>query len=170
VADATSIHVDAEVDPTSRLIEGYARHGNTPFSSPFISNVHTTLWVGGCTTGLVLPPVIKCVVSLYPWERYTVKHELDGEMYVRLYDADLADPNLLLATARIVNEFRKIGPTLVHCQAGLNRSSLIAGLALVLDGMSGNEAVETIRRERSAACLCNPEFEEFLLHDAESYR
>lgn len=170
MVDPTSIHVDASLDPLTERIEGTAYHGNTRFSAPFMSNVHETLWVGGCTTGLVLPKVIKCLVSLYPWERYTLTHELEGEVYIRLYDADLADPSLLVAAAKLVNEFRKIGPTLVHCQAGLNRSSLIAGLSLVLNGMSGEEAVAIIRKERSSACLCNEEFADFLLNEAEGHR
>ena len=46
---------------------------------------------------------------------------------------------------------------LVTCLMGLNRSGLIAGLALRYLGMSGPEAVEQIRRNRAGA-LSNPTF------------
>jgi len=61
-----------------------------------------------------------------------------------------------------VNACREDGPTLVHCQAGLNRSSLVAARALVLGGMTADDAIALIREKRSPACLCNPAFERWL--------
>mgnify|MGYP001561544085 FL=1 len=63
----------------------------------------------------------------------------------------------------IVNGFAKRGPTLVHCQAGLNRSGLVAANALRLRGMPASEAIALLRRQRSPAVLCNSAFEEWLL-------
>jgi protein-tyrosine phosphatase len=50
----------------------------------------------------------------------------------------------------------------VHCQAGLNRSSLVVGRALMLGGMTADDAIVLIRRKRSPACLSNPSFERWL--------
>jgi len=48
----------------------------------------------------------------------------------------------------------------VHCQAGLNRSSLIVAKALWLNGFgTGNQIIKHIRATRSPACFCNEAFE-----------
>lgn len=155
--------IDIEFDPTQQRMRGIAYHGHTPFDVPFISQIDETLWQGGCEHGLVLPAQIRHLVSLYPWEQYKVLHELDSQVTVRLYD-DLSGPNRdqMITLATWINVCRKTGPTLVHCQAGLNRSGLLAGLALVLDGATPEEAIERLRKGRSPAVLCNPVFEKWL--------
>lgn len=160
-ADPTAIAI--EVDPRERRMRGTAVHGNTPFDVPFVSAITGDLWTGGCQNGLVLPGEIRHVVSLYPWEGYTLRHELDSNLQVRLYD-DLAGPDRdhMEAIARWVNVCRATGVTLVHCQAGLNRSALVAGLALVLDGSTPDDAIALLREKRSPAVLCNPSFAEWL--------
>jgi hypothetical protein len=50
---------------------------------------------------------------------------------------------------------------LVHCSQGNNRSGLVLGLMLVMDGVSGKEAVELIRSKNPAA-LFNVVFAHFL--------
>lgn len=52
---------------------------------------------------------------------------------------------------------------LVRCQQGWNRSGLVTALILLRFGVSGADAVETIRAARSEWCLCNRDFEEYLL-------
>ena len=54
-------------------------------------------------------------------------------------------------------------PVLVHCQAGLNRSSLVAARALMFEGRPAVDAIAVVRKRRSPACLCNQAFEEYLL-------
>lgn len=63
---------------------------------------------------------------------------------------------------RWVNARRRTGPVLVHCQAGLNRSSLIVCRALMMEGLTAAEAIATVRDKRSPACLCNDSFEQHL--------
>lgn len=150
--------IDIKFDPTQQRMSGIAYHGNTPFDVPFISEIAENLWQGGCETGLILPKFIKHLVSLYPWEQYTVEHELDSALVVRMYDSEDQAFHQVDAIAAWVNECRKDGPTLVHCQAGLNRSSLVAARALTLNGVTGVEAINTLREKRSPACLCNPAF------------
>ena len=54
------------------------------------------------------------------------------------------------------------GATAHNCQAGLNRSGLVAGLALIRSGMTPAVAINLLRSKRSPAVLCNPTFERFL--------
>lgn len=161
LADPTAIPI--QFDPREQRMQGRAVHGNTPFDVPFISEIAPNLWTGGCTDGLILPDHFAHVVSLYPWESYQARHQLISSLGVRLYDsADGTDWEAVESLARWVNVCRRSGPVLVHCQAGLNRSGLVAGLALVLDGMEPADAIGLLRERRSAAVLCNPTFERWL--------
>lgn len=168
IQDPTKVKLQTNVkqdkDPTVQRMSGYAIHGNTPFDVPFISHIEGNIWQGGCQTGLLLPHFFKSLVSLYPWERYKVTQEipLDNEVYVRMYDSENQGFDQVELLAELVNEFSKQGPVLVHCQAGLNRSSLVAGRALMLQGKTAKEAIELLRLKRSPACLCNKTFEKYL--------
>jgi protein-tyrosine phosphatase len=159
-ADPTRIKIN--VDPTVKRMKGVARHGNTPFDVPYISEIAPNLWQGGCQNGLILPDFIDHIVSLYPWEEYLINHELGSNLAVKMHDSEEQSFEQVDKIAQWVNECRKTGAVLVHCQAGLNRSSLIAGRALMLAGMSADEAISTLRTRRSPACLCNPAFEKWL--------
>lgn len=162
MTDPTAIPM--QQDPEHRRFRGTAYHGNTPFDVPYVSKVVGWLYQGGCETGLVLPGYIVHLVSLYPWERYKIRTPIWSELYVQMYDSVDGLPTVeeMIFLGNYVNARRADGPTLVHCQAGLNRSSLVVGTALILDGMPPADAIELIRR-RSPACLCNPAFEQFLL-------
>ena len=158
--------IEIAVNPMMTRMRGVATHGNTPFDVPYISNIASNLWQGGCSDGMVVPSVIQHIVSLYPWERYHANHDLRSELYFRMYDSTQQTFDQVDELARYVNARRATGPVLVHCQAGLNRSSLIAARALVLEGMSPKDAIALIRVRRSPACLCNPAFEQWLLQSA----
>jgi protein-tyrosine phosphatase len=144
-------------------MRGIARHGNTPFDVPFISEIADNLWQGGCANGFVLPRDIVHIISLYPWEQYKTHHELRSSLSIVMYDSDDQGYEQVDAIAAWVDICRKDGPTLVHCQAGLNRSSLVAARALMLDGLTAKEAIGLLREKRSPACLCNRSFESHLL-------
>lgn len=78
-----------------------------------------------------------------------------------------------VSAARLVAERVGGGATvLARCQAGLNRSSLIAGTAMVMLGFSGEDAVQLIRARRSPWALCNEDYADFISgltrHDIES--
>lgn len=156
--------VELSTDPLTRRFVGVAIHGNTPFDVPFISEIVPGFYQGGCQQDLILPDNIKHVISLYPWERYYGTEGLDLFEEFKLYDsADQPDMPSIVAIAKLVNGARKYGDTLVHCQAGLNRSGLVAGVALVLEGMGPQEALDTLRESRSPVVLCNKTFEKALL-------
>lgn len=151
------------VDPLELRFSGVAAHGNTPFDVPWISQIDERLYVGGCQNGLPLPGEIDHVVSLYPWESYRQTRELKSWLAVRMYDSVDQAFGEVRAIAEWVNACRKSGPTLVHCQAGLNRSNLIAATALILAGAEPPAAIAELRARRSPAVLCNPAFERWLL-------
>lgn len=159
MSDPTAI--DIQFDPREQRMVGVATHGMTPFDVPFISELDENLWQGGCQDGLVLPEFIDYVVSLYPWEKYTINHKAE-RIEITMYDSLDQAYDQVDEIAKKVNELRKTGVVLVHCQAGLNRSSLIATRALMLDGKTADEAIKQIRDKRSPACLCNPAFEAHL--------
>jgi len=147
-------------DFNTHRIEGFARMGGQ-FSVPLFSHIVDNLWVGGCPRGH-LPDHFKSVICLYPWETYEVP---DETVYVRayLYDShDEPDEKQIKALATVANVFRRMGPTLVHCQAGLNRSNLVAAMALMLDGMRAPDAIRLLREKRCDMVLCNRTFESWL--------
>lgn len=157
--------IPLHVDPREQYLIGVTRHGNVPFDVPYVSQIEGNLWQGGCADGLVLPKNIEHVVSLYPWEAYTVTHELKSSLTVRMLDSTDQGFAQVTAIAEWVVNCVADGPTLVHCQAGLNRSSLVAATALTLiRGLpfTGQDAIDLIREKRSPACLDNPAFEEWV--------
>ena len=155
--------IDIKFDPSIQRMSGVAVHGNTPFDVPFISQIEGNLWQGGCRDGLILPTFFKHIVSLYKWESYTVEHDLETSTTIKMFDSIGQSFEAIDDLAEWVNMCCEDGPTLVHCQAGLNRSSLVAGRALTLRGWPPVQAIQLLRTRRSPACLCNHSFEEWLL-------
>lgn len=58
---------------------------------------------------------------------------------------------------------------LVRCQAGINRSALVAGLILIKEGYSASAAIELIRTKRFSYCLSNNYYEKWLLENGEEF-
>lgn len=156
----------AITDPRIRRADGYANFGvRRRITMPFMTQVTDNLWHGGVERGLILPDNIDYVLSLYPWEEYIFAHPLRERLTVEMYDSESQAFDQVAELAEWVNRRREEGTVLVHCQAGLNRSSLIVGAALLLAGnvRTGREAVDLIRARRDPACLINPAFEEYIL-------
>jgi Dual specificity phosphatase, catalytic domain len=154
-----------ETDFASHHIEGYALADREQrrFSVPLVSHIEGNLWTGGCIDGVRLGDDFRYVVSLYPWEKYTLGSETE-RLEAVMYDAG-SMPNIhaLHAAADQVVAWVAEGKTLVHCQAGLNRSGLVAALALTKMGHSAREAIDLLREKRSPVVLCNATFEAWLL-------
>jgi protein-tyrosine phosphatase len=84
-------------------------------------------------------------------------------VYLPFHDAMLPNLERLQSVASLVAGMAASGQrVLCHCGAGLNRSPLVAGLALVAMGLSPGDAVELIRRRRPGA-LYNEHFLQYLL-------
>jgi len=155
-------NVKADRDPTIQRMSGVTREGNKSFDVPFMSHIEGNLYQGGCQNGLILPLYVKHVISLYKWEQYTIKSDLKSYMVVEMFDSQDQGFEQVEAIADWVALCMKDGPTLVHCQAGLNRSSLIAARAMMKLGKTADEAISLLRSRRSDACLANESFERYL--------
>jgi hypothetical protein len=149
-------------DLTSHHIEGIAAVNGQHFKVTRYSQIDRNLWTGGCPPEAGAPE-FKFIVCLYPWEPYRV-HDDQCYTQAKLYDSgSVPDTEILKVLADHVNRCVQVGPTLVHCQAGLNRSNLVAALALIRGGMNAVDAVKLLRDKRGPAVLCNPAFEQWLL-------
>jgi protein-tyrosine phosphatase len=158
-------HIGADFE--SHHIQGYARAAQERglvgyFNVPLISPVEGNLWQGGCIDGVSLPADFKHVVSLYPWEQYALPDGCE-RVEVRMYDSLDQDTAAVDSVAAMVVGFCQQGKTLVHCQAGLNRSGLVAARALMMMGRTAREAIDLLRASRCDMVLCNQAFERWLL-------
>lgn len=133
------------------------------FGYPLLWNhIEGNLFQGGCVDGFRLPDQFKHVVSMYPWEKYELGPNTDRVEY-KFYDSNDQDLDQVLDIARHVNELIEDGPTLVHCQMGLNRSGLVVGTSLVLRGWSPGGAVELQRKKRDNYVLSNRHFYQYVM-------
>jgi len=102
--------------------------------------------------------------------------DLDGELdldvptapnnvlyiYLPIFDEDLPDLYRLHSVARMAADMiRESKPVLAHCRMGLNRSPLVAGVALTYLGFSGADALRLLQEKRPGA-LYNDIFAEYL--------
>jgi hypothetical protein len=149
-------------------IQGYARAAMeagrwSAFDAPLVSHIVGNLWMGGCIDGVRLPDDFRFVVSLYPWEKYSLGPDTHRDEY-KLFDAgEMPDVGLIHQIAESVVRYTEQGKTLVHCQAGLNRSGLISALALIKGGWTAAGAITELRTQRSPVVLCNSTFEQWLI-------
>lgn len=136
--------------------------GYGDISMPLVSHVEGNLWLGGCVDGVRLGNDFLRVVSLTNQEYVLGPDTI--RVQERLWDAAfIPDEALLNRLADTVVRFLGEGKTLVHCQAGLNRSGLVAGLALVKMGQPPAEAIALLRAARHDQVLCNQTFASWLL-------
>lgn len=154
-------HADLE----SHRIEGYIPSASQHVSIPLISQIRRNLWTGGSLPGLTLPDEFRYVVSLYPWGGHYNLPPGCSLIEIEMYDSDtIPDEGLLYALGDLVADLSTIGPTLVHCQAGVNRSALVGALALMAKGdYTPEEAIALLREKRSPIVLSNHHFEQWLL-------
>lgn len=104
------------------------------------------------------------ILNLYQWGDYAVPEGTE-RVTVEMYDGHgVPDQNQVDELADMViawmHEDQRV---LVHCQAGLNRSSLIVARVLMKrHKMTADEAIQHIRDSRSPLCLCNDNFRQWL--------
>jgi protein-tyrosine phosphatase len=149
-------------DPVTLRMSEVPARGFTAPDVPFMSEIIPGLWQGGCADGLVLPEFIAHVVSLSRRRSYLIGHETASTLAFKMTDSEGQEMGMVDAVAGWVNQCRASGPVLVHCWAGLNRSGLVTARALMLGGMTADEAIGLVRERRSPACLSNTAFEAWL--------
>lgn len=163
----TRIEYDAEgdrTDPFVRRMRGQVTHSYQYFDVPFVTDFGSGLYQGGVENGLVLPENIQNLVSLYPWEKYTVTHDLGSMLGVLMHDSKEQGMEQVEAIVEwVIDALKREETVLVHCQAGLNRSSLVVARVLMeMRDLTAQEAIDYIREKRSPACLSNPTFVKYL--------
>lgn len=115
------------------------------------------LWMGSAPIRIV-PPMFSFVVNVNDYLDYSFA-KTQMILHIKLDDCQLIpSESVLHLLADFVNSARKVGPTLVHCQAGLNRSGIVTALALIKNGMTANDAIAQMRKARGPDVLCNPWF------------
>lgn len=155
---------ELQTDFESHPIEGWLHTGER-LNVPLISHIQDNLYVGGCVHGIDLGDFFSHVFSLYKWEQYKVAPST--EVYtVTMYDSNQGPDPLEIddIAGRVVDALEQGGNVLVHCQAGINRSNLIAASALARMGYTIEEAIGLLREKRSSLVLANKTFESFLLN------
>lgn len=116
------------------------------------------LWVGQLPRNIDDFKYVICVAERPSY------HISIGQMVVcrPFNDSPVVPPDAMLhELAEMALMFRSRGHTLVHCTAGVNRSPLIVGLALIKSGMSAAKAIDFLREQRPGV-LQNRAFEDWL--------
>jgi protein tyrosine phosphatase (PTP) superfamily phosphohydrolase (DUF442 family) len=131
-----------------------------------LSHIIDNLYVGGHSEYADLEDFFTHVFSLYAFRpKYKTDEGVVHES-VRMYDSPDEDPTLVNALVdKVVAALNTEGSrVLVHCQAGINRSNLVAALVLrKWKGLTSAEAIAMLREKRSPLVLANPGFEAYLL-------
>lgn len=153
-----------EADLVSEPITGWL-HTGEHISIPLVSHIVDNLYVGGHSDNADLGDFFTHVFSLYVWGKQYATHVDTKHASVRMFDSPDEDVSLVDEIVdEVVEALKEGGNVLVHCQAGINRSNLVAGMALrKWKGMASHEAVDLLRRRRSPNILANRSFEKYLL-------
>lgn len=130
-----------------------------------ISHITDNLYVGGCLDGVDLGSFFTHIFSLYMWEKYA---SFDTKCHtVKMYDSrtePIDVENVEGMSDEIVRALEEGGNVLVHCQAGINRSNLLAARSLMKwKGLSAVDAIALLREKRHRNVLANSTFENYLL-------
>lgn len=155
---------------TDHHIEGYAaaayeRGLPSHFAVPLISHIEGNLYMGGCEDGVPLHDDFDLVVSMYMWEKFRLGPNTERVEF-KAYDSEHVPLTPALDAALLAyNALAEGKKVLIHCQAGLNRSGLVAALVLMKQGRSAREAIDLLRERRCDLVLCNLAFETYLLGD-----
>lgn len=153
------------LDPTREIVAGTAMMADPPvlFEMPMVTHLKGSLWLGGVFDTLLLPERFRYVISMHANEAYALSPRTTRFQY-SLGDtvAEQSFDDLIPAVLAVEFALGLVGveqDVLVHCQYGLNRSALVAGIVLVRQGLSGEAAIELMRSTRTPAVLCNARFE-----------
>lgn len=161
--------MDREVGIDDLALTGRERVGLRDGRSellPNISPIRDNLYQGGVLVGgagLVLPPRFRHVVNLFGVGYFRELEPPVTSLVVDMADSHTQEMDLVDTIADFVGVLCDDGPTLVHCQAGLNRSGVVVARVLMRKyGLTSDEAIQEVRDRRSSMALCNPMFEAWL--------
>lgn len=156
---------DLQADFESHPITGYL-HTGEHLNVPLVSHIADNLYVGGCIQDVDLGDFFSHVFSLYMWEQYKTDDSTE-RIEVKMYDSrshPIDVETVESMSDQIVEALNEGGNVLVHCQAGINRSNLVATRVLMkAKGLSAADAIAILREKRSPLVLANKTFENYLL-------
>ena len=110
------------------------------------------------------------IVTMYAWARpadWKVQEYRYGVPDARISDMDLS--RLRQTVNWGYKQWKKGDRVLVRCQAGLNRSGLVTALILIKNGMSPEDAIRTIRKNRADIALFNEHYVNWLMTSGEAF-
>jgi len=134
-------------------------------SLELISHVVDNFYVGGCVNKTDVEDYFTHIFSVYQWERYAC----DDSTVLRAYEMYDSHDGLDVEAVehisdKVVDALATGGNVLVHCQAGINRSNLVAARVLMKKyRMSAAEAIAELEDTRSPLVLSNSVFKNWLL-------
>lgn len=138
---------------------------HVPIPPSRADEIYPGLWVGACARdagGRTDPNRYDRVLTLCSATEETPLAAPTPIHYrYRMRDgADLPPvEDLALLTGWVIDSVQAGEQVLLRCWAGLNRSGLVAAVALIeLTGLPGATALQAMRRQRSPHMLCNPAF------------
>ena len=118
---------------------------------------------GKSTLSLALPAPFDSVVCMYGHAN-PIGHYVREQRF-GIADAELDDeskPEIRQLAQWLHSEWKLGKRVAAKCQAGWNRSGLIAALVLLQEGFTSDDAISLIREKRSPNALCNPHFVAFI--------
>lgn len=159
--DFTELSADLKSYP----IMGALRGGGV-VNIPLISHIHENLYLGGCLDGVELGSYFTHIFSFYDDEKYAFGEGTTYHGYSMRDSVSHAVPEELIysASEEILLALEEGGNVLVHCQAGINRSSTVAALVLMkwLE-LRPSEAIMLLSQQRSPVILSNSLFRDWVL-------
>lgn len=135
-------------------------------SEKSVSQILEHLWIGSVPPPGDYSSMDLIVLAAEEYPKSEVGHLGSPQILeIRLPDDKLSrkQEKLALEAGAVVARFLEANKNVLStCAMGINRSSLIAALALVMMGSRPDKAIGLIREKRSAAALCNPYFVELI--------
>jgi protein-tyrosine phosphatase len=110
------------------------------------------------------------IVTMYAWARpadWNIQEFRYGVPDASITDIDL--DRLRQAVEFGYDRWKSGDRVLVRCQAGLNRSGLVAALIMIKDGLTAQSAINCIRDSRGPDALFNENFHAWLLKEGEKF-
>ena len=110
------------------------------------------------------------IVTMYAWARpadWNIQEFRYGVPDASIKDIDL--DRLRQAVEFGYDRWKSGDRVLVRCQAGLNRSGLVAALIMIRDGLTAQSAINCIRDSRGPDALFNENFHAWLLKEGEKF-
>ena len=153
--------------PNCATCSGRGSVDHIPFHEEPWGEVLPSLFVGGHATqygSVVVDDEFDLVVSLFSRPGHGPSEGVEHIAY-RVPDSRLEERERdhMIELGQVVAEAVEGGKrVLVRCHAGLNRSSLVAGMAMIEMGFPASDAIQRIRAARGPFALCNSAFVDYL--------